>query len=127
MEINLHFHVANLNVSTIDEKVFKQLVEKVNSLTSKIDTMGANTEQALADLQDIQNTLGKVKAETTASLAKITELEAAAQANADTPKDISDKIAEIKASLKTIDDLVPDAPPTESGSGEGTPAENAPQ
>lgn len=109
MDINLHFRVANLNVSTVDEKILKQLVEKVNSLNSKIDIMGQNTDQALADLQAINDKLQKIGTESSATLQKVKELEEAAANNADTPQAVLDKIAEVKAQAQIVDDLVPDA------------------
>lgn len=73
--------------------------------------MGANTDKALADLQEIKDNLVKVSAESATLLQKITDLETAA-ANADTPQSVLDKIAEVKAQAKAVDDLVPDAPET---------------
>jgi hypothetical protein len=45
MNVHLHFHIANLNVTTTDEKTLKQLVEKANSLNSKIDTIMTKQER----------------------------------------------------------------------------------
>lgn len=74
--------------------------------------MGQNTDQALADLNSIKDSLTKISAETTTLLQKVTDLENAA-ANADTPQSVLDAIAAVKASATAVDDLVPDAPVTE--------------
>lgn len=81
----------------------------LNSIISKLNTMGQNTDKALADLQEIKTNLSKVSAESTTLLQKITDLETAA-ANADTPQSVLDAIADVKAQAKAVDDLVPDAP-----------------
>lgn len=118
MNINLHFHVANLNVSTVDEKLLKALSAKVDSLNSKLDIMGANTDKALADLQEINTKLTKISTESSTLLQKVTDLENAA-ANADTPQSVLDAIAAVKAQAQAVDDLVPDAPPSDNGEGNG--------
>ena len=86
MTINLHFHVANLNVHTTDEKILKEIVEKVNSLNSKIDKIMTKQERFDAILgridtvttniaADYQKLLDEVKAGTVSdeSLAKAEE------------------------------------------------------
>ena len=52
MTINLHFHVANLNVHTADEKILKEIVEKVNSLNSKIDKMGQELDTLTTEVSE---------------------------------------------------------------------------
>lgn len=86
--------------------------QKINLIIQKLNSMAERTEQALADLQAIQGTLNKISAESSATLQKLRELEEAA-ANDDTPQSVLDKIAEVKAQVQVVDDLVPDAQPEE--------------
>lgn len=64
-------------------------------------------QDALDGLNAIQAQLTKIGTETSASLTKITELEALANEN-NVPQSVLDKIAEVKAQAQVVDDLVPD-------------------
>ena len=112
--MNIHLHIANVYVHTKDDQHLKAVLEGLNLITKKIDKMGANTDQALADLQAIQTHLTKIGSETTTLLQKITDLENAAQ-NTDTPQSVLDAIAAVKAQAQAVDDEVPDAPPADGG------------
>lgn len=91
------------------------LSRKLNSITQKQKKMDDKTTQALADLEGIKTQLQKIGTESATSLAKIIELENAANADPATPQSVLDKIAEVKAQVQIVDDLVPDAP-----AGDGT-------
>lgn len=122
-EILVDWIFKNQPNSEIDSEVIK----KLNSLNSKLDIMGDNTQAALEKLDAILTTVGKVKTETTASLAKIEELKALAEANKDTPAEVVSKIDEVFTAVKAADDLIPDAPAEETQGGEGSGTENRPQ
>jgi hypothetical protein len=87
-----------------------EVTKKLDSIISKIGTMGENTNQALADLQAINTQLQKISTESATTLQKVTDLENAA-ANADTPASVLEAIAAVKAQVQIVDDLVPDAAP----------------
>lgn len=116
MDLNLHFHIDNVHIVNDDNKL-NQILGKINSLNSKINIMGDNTNKALEDLQAIKDSLTKISTESSTLLQKVTDLENAA-ANADTPQSVLDAIAAVKTQAKAVDDLVPDAPA--EGGGEAT-------
>lgn len=99
LQIHLHIHDERKTDSGHDE-----IIQKLNQIM-------ANEQQALQDLDAIKTTLTKISTESTASLQKITELEAAAN-EANVPQSVLDKIAEVRSLAQGIDDLVPDAPTT---------------
>lgn len=74
--------------------------------------------EVLETLATIQGTVDEIKAESTTSLAKITELEALVAAGGAIDPAIVDKLAELKASVQAVADLVPNA-----GTGTGSPAD----
>ncbi len=77
--------------------------------------MASNSELA-ADLKAVQDQVDKVGAETTATLAKVGELEALlANQPGGTSPEVDAAMAALKASVKVVDDLVADpaAPPTD--------------
>lgn len=82
--------------------------------------MSENTDKALAGLADIKTQLGKIGAESSTMLQKITDLENAANSNPDTPQAVLDAIADVKAQAQVVDDLVPDAPATGDGTASGS-------
>lgn len=88
--------------------VLLKLGIEISIIKKQLKKIMTNSEKAIQDLSEIQGTLQKVGNESAATLQKVTELEAAA-ANADTPQSVLDKIAEVKAQAKVVDDLVPDA------------------
>ena len=69
--------------------------------------MGTQTEHA-ADLQVITDQVTKIGTETSASLAKITELEAAIAVGGQTSPEVNEKVAALKAQLQVVDELVAD-------------------
>lgn len=71
---------------------------------------GPKTDQALADLNAITGTLQKVGNESAKTIARVKELEEAA-ANNDTPQEVLDAIAAVKAQATVVDEMVPDAEP----------------
>lgn len=69
----------------------------------------ATKDEVLESLTSLGATVSKIGTETSASLAKIAELEALIAAGG-VSQEIVDKIAELKSSLTAVDDLVADAP-----------------
>jgi len=104
-DINIHITIKQ------DNKTLEDLCELANIINQKISKIMTNTDQALSDLQVISSTLTKVSGETTTLLQKITDLENAT--TPDTPQSVLDAIAAVRAQAEAIDQLVPDAPPTE--------------
>lgn len=92
-----------------DAELKAMLVQIAASIFNLKETLMATKDEVLADLTGIAETVTKIGAETSASLAKIAELEALIAAGG-VSQDIVDKVAEIKAGLTAVDDLVTDAP-----------------
>ena len=69
----------------------------------------ASNAELLQDLSDVQAQVDKIGTESSASLAKIVELEAAVAAlpNGSSPE-VDAAMAALKASVKAVDDLVAD-------------------
>jgi len=107
LHIHVHIHQHPDNETKEDLKTILQNQSKIM----------ANDTQALADLDAIKTTLQKVSTESSASLQKISELEAVANEN-NVSQAVLDKIAEVKALAQGIDELVPDVQ-TDGGTGDG--------
>ena len=96
------------------------VVVHIDSLLHKLLSLGhtimASNEKQLADIAEVQAQVGKISAETSASLAKIAELEAAVAAlPGGSSAEVDAAMAQLKASVQAADDLVADAaaPPTD--------------
>lgn len=105
LKIDLTIKVEQ-DTSTI--KYLQELSLLLINVNTKIDKLMSNTDQALADLQVIGQTLTKVSTETSTLLQKITDLENST--TPDTPQSVLDAIAAVRAQAEAIDELVPDAP-----------------
>jgi hypothetical protein len=75
----------------------------------RVEKMSESQDKLVADLTEIKGVVVKIKAESAATLAKVVTLEELL-ANADVPLEVTDLVAEIKAGLVAVDELVPDAP-----------------
>jgi len=110
-EIRVPQHLKlDITIKTESSEDLKQLRELLTNINTKIDKLMSNTDQALADLQVIGQTLTKVSTETSTLLQKITDLENAT--TPDTPQSVLDAIAAVRTQAEAIDNLVPDAPAT---------------
>lgn len=65
-------------------------------------------DEALQQLQGINDSLTKIGGETTTLLQKVAELQTAAAAG-NVPDSVMTKIGEVATQAKVVDDLVPDA------------------
>lgn len=102
--VTIHVH-EHPNPEVLRElKDIKELLIHIKSQNLKLMS---NTDQALADLAVVGNTLTKVSTETSTLLQKITDLENST--TSDTPQAVLDAIAAVKAQAQAIDELVPDA------------------
>lgn len=77
-------------------------------LIRKENKIMASQEEASAKLDAISVSLTKIGTESTALLAKISELQSAAQGNV--PDDVMAKINAVAAQAQVVDDQVPDEP-----------------
>ena len=75
----------------------------------RVEKMGESQNKLIADLTEIKGVVVKIKAESGATLEKVVALEELI-ANIEVPTEVTDLVAEIKAGVASIDELVPDAP-----------------
>lgn len=52
MNVHLHFHIANLNVQSADDKILKKISEGINSLNSKIDKMANELDTLTTEVSE---------------------------------------------------------------------------
>lgn len=96
MRIDVHLHDAN---------AFLLL-----KLIKKVDQIMATEAELIASLDVIKGVIDKVSSETSASLARIAELQALLAAAGNTSPAVDAKVAEILAGLQAVDDQVSDSP-----------------
>lgn len=104
-EVNVSVH------HRADAELRAQLAQIAASVLNLKEIIMTTKDEVLADLTAIAETVAKVGTETSATLAKVAELEALLAAGG-VSQDIVGKVVEIKAGLQAVDDLVADAPPT---------------
>jgi hypothetical protein len=75
----------------------------------RVEKMSESQDKLIADLTEIKGVVSKIKAESSATLAKVVALEELI-ANTEVPPEVTDLVAEIKAGVASIDELVPDTP-----------------
>jgi hypothetical protein len=75
----------------------------------RVEKMSESQDKLIADLTEIKGVVVKIKSESGATLAKVIALEELI-ANIEVPTEVKDLVAEIKAGVSSIDELVPDAP-----------------
>jgi hypothetical protein len=92
--------------------VFKKKTETpdLDSIHLKLDNIMATQAQLAQELRDVKAQNDKSRAEI---LAKIAALEEAIANGGGTTPEVDEALADLKASVQTDDDIVPDAPPVE--------------
>jgi hypothetical protein len=75
----------------------------------RVDKMSESQDKLIADLTEIKGVVVKIKSESGATLAKVVALEELI-ANTEVSPEVTALVAEIKAGVASIDELVPDAP-----------------
>jgi chromosome segregation ATPase len=82
----------------------------LHSLHRKVNLIMANNEQLAAELRAVSTQLAKIGVETSATLAKVVELETIIANGGTSTPEVDEALAELKARAQAADDLVPDAP-----------------
>jgi len=70
-------------------------------------------EELVSGLASVTATVGKIATEVTTTLAKVTELETALAASGSVSPEVQNAFDALKASVETVDALIPDAPVAE--------------
>ncbi len=105
--MNINFKVE---VGPIEVRIHQPGADELKALIHHLEQIiMATKDEVLESLTGLVATVTKIGTETSASLAKIAELEALIAAGG-VSQDIVDKVAELKSSLTAVDDLVADAP-----------------
>jgi len=81
------------------------------TILRKLEAILATQAELAADLASVKDSVTKIGAETSATLVKVAELEALIAAGFQTSPEIDAALAEVKAGLQAVDDLVVDAIP----------------
>lgn len=105
-------------VLTADEPDATRLYLFLSTLFKKANIIMASQEQLAADLKAISMSVEKIGAETTATLAKVADLEVALARGGMTSPEVDAAIDALKVQVQRVDDLVQDAP--------APPLENSP-
>ena len=102
MEINIYENKRPENDLNFITGILMQILFRV-------EKMSESQDELIADLTLIKGVVVKIKAESEATLAKVITLEELL-ANEEVSPTVKDLVAEIKAGVASIDELVPDAP-----------------
>jgi len=100
MEIHIHIHHHH-------DPVLDKLSQKIDFLTEKTKIILMTQAEELQLLRDLKAQNEKAKAEI---LAKIQALEDAIANQGNTSPEVDAALADLKASIQSTDDIVPDAP-----------------
>ncbi len=90
-------------------RIEKFLVETFEHIHKEVRNIMATQAELAADLQAVTDQVTKIGTETTATLQKVTDLEAALAAGGGTTPEVDAAMAALKAQVKVVDDLVADA------------------
>jgi hypothetical protein len=92
-----------------DDDGMKFITGILMQILFRVEKMIESQDELIADLTLIKGVVVKIKAESGATLAKVITLEELL-ANEEVSPTVKDLVAEIKAGVASIDELVPDAP-----------------
>ena len=79
-------------------------------ILNKVDKLMATQAELAASLDLVSVQINKIASESSATLAKVADLEAALAAAGNTSPAVDAALAALKAQVQIVDDLVPDAP-----------------
>ncbi len=105
MTINVYHHFPDKGR---DEMVIK-IFETLNLLKTKIDFMAKTQAELTAEMVEVTEQLKKVGNESAKSVAKIAELEEIIKNLPNVSPELQAAFDEVKAQVKLVDDMVPDA------------------
>lgn len=88
------------------EKHHATVLRILNHISRKVGKIMATQAQFKADLEDITKAVAKIGTETSATLQKVADLEAAIAAGGTTTPEVDAALAALKAQVKVVDDLV---------------------
>lgn len=73
----------------------------------------ASNAELTADLQKVSAQVQKISGETSTTLQKVSDLEAALAAVGTTSPEVDQALTDLKTQVQLVDDLIQDAPPAE--------------
>jgi len=117
--MQIHVHIANVNIRLIDETTGKVIVDKLNSITQKLNTMADINEQQFNDL------FARIDTSTTRIADRIRSLEEAVK-NEGLSKDVEERILAKTAGIADALDAIgknPETPTPEIPENPETPIE----
>ena len=98
----MHIHIHNYNHAD------KEVLKKLDSIHSLLNKIKMTQEELAAELAALKLQEEKAKTEI---IAKIAELEQAIVNAGTVSPEVQSALNELKASVQSVDDILPDAPP----------------
>jgi methyl-accepting chemotaxis protein len=86
------------------------LVRAVESILAKVTSIMTTQAELAAGIAEITETVKRIKTESTTTLQKVTDLETALANAGNVTPEVQQAFDDLKAQVKAVDDLVPDAP-----------------
>jgi hypothetical protein len=102
IEVHHYLHFA--------EPAPSSLVRAVQTLVEKVNAIVTTQAELAAALSELKSTIDKIGTESTTTLQKVTDLETALANAGNVDPAVQEAFDALKASVKAVDDLVPDAP-----------------
>lgn len=104
--MNLHFHIAEVNVIVHDDKMIAAILERTKTIDQKLKTILMTNEELLAKLTGANAKVDKV-------ITEIKALKDLVTTTPDVPQNIVDAVTTLESKLQQADDENEDAAPTE--------------
>lgn len=108
--MNIHLHIANVNVTVHDDKHLHQIADILQLHTKKLNQLIMTNEEAIAKLDAQATQLAKIQTE-------VQSLIDAATNQGNVSPELEAAINRVQAAIQTVDDQNADAP---TGGGEET-------
>lgn len=109
MQLHLHLHGSGEIHIHMHNNGDEQVLEVLNLLNTKIDFMAKTQAELAAEMVEVTKQLEKVGNESAKSVAKIAELEEVIKNLPNVEPALQDAFDAVKAQVKLVDDMVPDA------------------
>lgn len=109
IHIHIHHHGSGNESEGLDK-----ILDCVNALIAQGEYIMASQQQLAAGLAAVQAQVEKIGEETTATLQKVADLEAALEAGGGTTPEVDAAMEALKAQVQLVDDKVKDAPTPEA-------------
>lgn len=90
-------------------EALKRVEQSLGCILEELKEIKMTQAELAQGLKDLQTQVAKISTESSTTLQKVTDLEAALE-NVTTTPDVDAAFAALKAQVQKVDDLIPDAP-----------------